>query len=260
METQEGQPVEETTTQEDSISEPEVTSEGTTTEEEGSNPVLPSDVEKFEVPEKFKGKSAEEIAKAYVELEKLKSKEVEPPSDTPEDEQTTTEPSLEELAMQEFTEMGEISEETYTSLEEAGYTREEVDDKIEYEKYKYQKALNEVTEEIGGPEVYKEVSQWVNDTLPPEEVEELGAEMARTSLKLKKLIVKALYNDYLKANNLTEPTGDVIHTNENQYVSSRGYASQVELDEDMADARYGTDRAYTKAVEEKLSRTNLDRL
>jgi len=53
--------------------------------------VLPSDEVPFEMPEKFAGKTAEEIAKSYVELEKFKASQ-EP---TPPKEEKTPTPSLE---------------------------------------------------------------------------------------------------------------------------------------------------------------------
>ncbi len=240
-----------TTIEETTIPQPEATPEEATTEEEGVDSTLPSDVETFVVPDKFKGKTAEEVAKAYVELEKMGQ-------GTQPNQATDTPPAAEEGEpkvdyAEEYRLNGSLSEESYKELEADGYTRADVDDKIEYETYKYQKRVDDITADIGGAEVYKEVSQWLEETMPEEELNTLSTEMNNTSLSIRKLIVKALYNDYRQANGDT--SGDVVHTNENQYAASKGYRGQVELDEDMNDKRYGEDRAYTKAVEEKLGRT-----
>ncbi len=246
METeQQGTTIEETT-----VPQPEATSEEVTTEEEGVDTTLPSDVDKFEVPEKFKGKSTEDIAKAYVELEKMQQKDTQQPEDT------KVPPEANPDYIQEYIDNGVLSEESYTKLEGEGYTREDIDDKIDYEKYKYNKVITEVTEDIGGVEEYRKVSEWLTDTMDPEELNTLSTDMSNTPLNVRKLIIKGLYTNYQQASGDSgDSTGDVIHTNENQYTSLKGYASQVELDEDMNDSRYGSDRAYTKAVEAKLGKT-----
>ena len=58
------------------LSQEEVTQVLAEGEPEGTQ--LPSDEPTFEMPEKMQGKSLEEVTKMYVELEKMKAKQVEP--------------------------------------------------------------------------------------------------------------------------------------------------------------------------------------
>ena len=215
---------------------------------------LPSD-DTFEIPEKFKGKSAEEIARAYVELERLKQKDTPEPqqeegqTEEPEEEEPTTNKYLEE-----FYAKGELSEESYNELLEQGYTKEDIDEALDYEKYKLEKQTKEMADVVGGVENYAAMEQWATEFYPEEERAEFVKEFTQAGKLAKQAMLRDLYNQY-QANTTG---GDVVHTNEPQRVRQGGYTSQHELQKDMSDPRYGTDRSYTKMVEEKLARSKVD--
>ena len=100
------------TTEESAVlSEGEVNTivEGAPTEEA---PTLPSDATEFTMPEKFAGKSAEEIAKSYLELEKFKgggqeSTEGAEPSE-PEEGKQEEPTTIEQAEYDEYTKAYEI--------------------------------------------------------------------------------------------------------------------------------------------------------
>lgn len=247
--------VDEKTTQEGTIPELELGPEETTTEKEGVIE-LPSDEVEFTMPEKFAGKTAEEIAKSYIELEKFKggTPEVEtPPKETPTPEVEAGDPYIEE-----FLNTGELSEESYAALEAEGNTRADIDDRMEFEGYKSKKAVDELVEVIGGIENFTAMDEWAKETFKPEQMESYSKELAGASKFAKQAILKDLYGQYNAAQNGETPTADVVHTNERQTTTVKGYKSQHELQADMSDKRYGNDRSYTMAVEEKLAKSKID--
>lgn len=220
--------------------------------EEKADTTLPSDEDEFTMPEKFKGKTAEEIAKSYIELEKLKNST----KDTKEPEEETTPKEGEEDSegdkyIQEFLETGKLSEESYKELEAKGIPKEEIDDRLDYERYKIQKKINDVVSVIGGIEEYNAMEAWAVDNKTEEERQAFVVEFQAAGPMAQKALLKDLYSQYKGG----EAGGDMVHTNEPQAIKKPGYTSQHELQKDMADPRYGVDRSYTKAVEEKLARS-----
>ena len=134
-------------------------------EEPQSDVSLPSESD-FEMPDKFKGKSAEEIARAYAELEKMKAQpdEEAPEEDKPTEESDDSEyinPILEEGRpegsqdvpadqfvefVNEFDKNGQLSEDSYQKLQELGYSKEFVNEKIDYIQYKRERDVESILE------------------------------------------------------------------------------------------------------------------
>ena len=213
---------------------------------------LPSDTEQFTMPEKFKGKSAEEIARSYAELEKFKGN-----GDVAEDEPEAVEEAPKpNVYLEEFKTTGELSQASYEALIAQGATRETIDEALDYEKYKQDKATREMADVVGGIENYSAMEQWTVEQFSPEDRQAFVNEFAQAGTLGRKALLKDMYSQF------TAHTtgGDVIHTNTPQGTGAKGYTSQHELQKDMADKRYGNDRSYTKAVEMKLAKSNLDRI
>lgn len=219
--------------------------------EEVVDNTLPSDKAEFEMPEKFAGKSAEDIAKAYTELERLKAA---PVVETPAGDPAPVDEGVDYV--KEFLASGELSEESYTALEAEGIDRKTVDDRLEYEAYKSKKSVDELVEVIGGIDEFTAMDEWSKEAFTPEVLANYSEELAKASKFGKQAILKDVYSQYTAAKGTeTAPTGDVVHTNEGQGIATKGYTSQHELQADMADRRYGTDRSYTAAVEAKLAKS-----
>jgi len=225
---------------------------------------LPSDVEPFEIPEKFKGKSAEEIAKAYIELEKMKAKQTEE-VETEEggDEVSDEGPKEEELTKDQkeqyrkyeesYEKNGSLSEEEYAELAEAGYTKEQVDEEISYRNWKKEKALNDVLGPLGGgTEKFKEVSDWARQNKTQEELTEFNKALASSSKLAQQALLKTLYAEYEQGTSNSEP----LHTNAPQKSTTKGYATESEFFADLNNPAYKSDPSYNKKVQEKLERSN----
>jgi len=188
---------------------------------------LPSDTEEFVMPDKFQGKSAEDIARSYIELEKHRGTQEGVPPVTPEDGSEAP------------------------KLEEKGVSKEKIDDALEYEKYKQDKATKEMADVVGGIEKYSAMEKWAVGNYSEEDRTAFVKEFQGSGKLAREALLRDLYANYTKANE----GADVIHTNEGQYTPKKGYASEHEFQQDLADRRYGTDRSYTKMVEAKMAKT-----
>ena len=255
------------TTEESAVlSEGEVNTivEGAPTEEA---PTLPSDATEFTMPEKFAGKSAEEIAKSYLELEKFKgggqeSTEGEVPSE-PEEGGEVTEIQQEQYDRyaQSLDDNGELSAEEYAELAKAGYDKATVDAEIaarneekEFQKYKADKALNDVLEPLGGgADKFKEVATWANETKTPEEVKAFNDALASSPKIAQQALLKGLYAEYDSSG--TPDT--ILHTNTPQSLPSKGYKTQEEFFKDIGSEEYQNNPAYRAAVEAKMAKSNI---
>lgn len=240
------------------LTEEEVAStiEGQPLQEEPTT-TLPSDSEAFVVPDKFKGKSAEEIAKAYVELEKMKGgdsiSQPEPATKEAEDGGNEgTKLKLDDYYVS-FMEKGELTPEQYTELEKAGMTKETVDEQMDFYQYKVEKAQREVlgdtTIDTFNAAALKAREAWGDDV-----AEEWNTTLANAPLGVQKVMVSNLVSQFSNAEAPSQDT--VLHTNTPQYSKQNGYANRSELLKDMQDQRYDSDKSYNKAVQEKLARSD----
>jgi len=244
----------------------EVVSEETQTEEVG----LPSDEVEFEVPEKFKGKSAEDIIKSYQELEKLHAKkggeeevsQEEKPEDKPEGEETSKEEvsqlSTEELSTfeQSYKENGGLTEEDYAALEKKGFSKEQIDEEISYREYKEEKAINQVIEPLGGgKEKLQEVVKWAGENKTPEEVQAFNSALASAPLVAQQAMLKGLYAEYDTSGSSTT---EVYHSGSGTKGPSKGYATEADFMKDLDHPAYKTDKSFVKKVETKLGISNTD--
>jgi hypothetical protein len=250
----------------DVVDTPTTTTEGTTPEVEATEEVkLPSDQEEFVVPEKFEGKSLEDVIKSYQELEKLKGGDEVSEEKSPEEVKPTE--GGEEEQYQKYAESldknGELSAEEYAELEKAGYDKATVDAEIqrradlkEFEEYKKEKALNEVLEPLGGgTEKFKEVAEWFAKTNSPEEVKEFNETLASVPKLAQQALLKELYSKYSDASEGGEVT---LHTNTPQTTPTKGYASESDFFKDISSPDYRTHKSFAKAVEAKLAKTNTE--
>ena len=215
---------------------------------------LPSDTADFSMPSKFEGKSAEEIARAYVELEKYKnskqSEETPPPTEETPPPANEVQPYIERVLKGE-----ELTEEDYTTLQEkTNMSKEQIDEQLEYIKYKSEKEQNKLLESVGGKDKFNSAVAWAREVYTQDEIKAYNEALAEATPEVQKVIIKGLINQYDMATKV--PTERVLHSNTAPTPPGKGYKSQHELMKDMSDPRYGSDRSYTKMVEKKMSITD----
>lgn len=240
---------------------PVVPEEGTIVAEETPEVILPSDETPFEMPEKFAGKTAEEIAKSYMELESLRNKPEDPkPEDTPneepnQDDATTTQDLIEEYA----TRGTELTEEDYQTLEEKGYSRKQVDIyKAGIEAQAQQEALATLEKAGTTAEEAAKAAEWARDNWSPERVAQFN-EAIDGATEVVQIQMLQMLNDSYRSGNVPS-LDDNIHAQTNPAPRVEGYESQEQMIADMQDPRYKPgfyqDKAYVAAVKAKAAKSN----
>lgn len=247
-----------------------------TTEAEQS---LPSD-DNFEMPDKFKGKSAEEIARAYAELEKMKAQKQDEQPQTEDDNTQTGDdseyvnPMLEEGRpegskdvpvdqfagfVDEYDANGQLSQDSYAKLEELGYSKEFVDEKIDYINYKRDKDVETILKPHGGAEEFKKVSAWAAENFSEEQLNNINMQLATGNRQTQDAVLSSLFMGYKQSVKTDTPQDVTLHTNQPQATRTEGYATKSDYLKDAKDPRYEKDAGYRKLVEQKMLKTDMSK-
>ena len=208
------------------------------------------------LPEKFK--TPEDMAKAYAELEKAKSK-----GEAPDDKDTdaTAEKAVDEAGLdmdalsKEYSESGELSKESLEALSKVGITEDMVQSYITGQEAQAAAAQKELLEPIGGDiEAYNKLTAWAGDNLSDAEVDEFNSVLATGNPSAVKMAIRDLSAKYEGVNG-TEP-GRQLSGKPNTS-GSAVYESTADLMKDMSNPEYGKNPAFRAKVEAKLGRSNI---
>jgi uncharacterized protein Smg (DUF494 family) len=249
------------------------TIESTQTSEGTPEVTLPSDEEKFEMPEKFQGKSADEIAKAYLELEKMKSKqddttkETESEGDTKEDDpkkekEDDTHETVETL-IEKYVDRGtDLTDDDYADLEAKGYSRKQVD--IYKAGVMAQRAAEaQATIEKAGTtqDELTNAATWARENWSEDRINQFNDTISKADEGTQIQMIQMLTETFKASGTKTSDDGDPIHSGNKPAAQNKGYSSMEEMVADMRDPRYDQssfsyDPAYYKAVRDKAGRSN----
>lgn len=188
------------------------------------------------LPEKFK--SAEDMAKAYFELEKKQSGKLD-----------TIEPAPKvnfDSYAQEFSEKGELSEDSFAALEKSGVSRQMVQQYIDGAKAIAEQQVNQIVSEVGGKETYSKMLQWAASSLPPEEIKAFNTAVSSGDTYQRMLAVKGLYAQF-SGNNPNLLSGRASGAS-----SAQPFENWAQVKVAMSDRRYETDPAYRDSVAARL--------
>jgi hypothetical protein len=204
------------------------------------------------LPEKFK--SAEDMAKAYSELEKkLGSKE------EPEQEDTVDQPDdiPSEIDFDrfnsEYNEAGQLSEESYADLEKQGLPRELVDDYIRGQEALKSAMTQTAYDSVGGEDQYKSMIAWAGENLSEAQVDAFNEQINSGDQAKMTLAIQGLNAQYRSAEG-SEPK---LVQGDTATPAGGVFNSSAELTQAMRDPRYKTDPAYRKMVADKLNRSKI---
>jgi hypothetical protein len=209
------------------------------------------------LPEKFK--SPEDLAKAYSELESKLGKPTQQNTEQPADQQQVQEElqskglDLNEFS-QEFAQQGDLSEESYTKLEKAGYPRDIVDQYIEGQKARASLYESEVKSVAGGDQGFSEMVDWAKSNLSPKEIATYNAAIDSGNPEMAKLAVAGVYQKFSAARP-TEPK--LFSGSTSQATVGEAYESVAQLTKDMATPEYKSDPAFRAKVQAKLARSSI---
>ena len=215
-----------------------------------------------------KYKSAEDLEKAYVELQKklgedgkeenkaeAEQEEVLPEEPKESTEEPTQTAQIITSASEEFEESGTLSQDTITKLSEMDskdlvetYMRLQADSQIEELN---DASINEIKDSAGGADAYQRIVSWASENLDEQSINAFDELVGSGSVNAIKLAVSGLKSQYDAANGYegTMVTGKAPTQNKDVF------RSQAELVEAMSDRRYDKDPAYRQDVIAKLERS-----
>ena len=214
---------------------------------------IPSSSERPEwLPEKFS--SAEDMAKAYAELENKQSSGSEEEAETSEsvEETSTDTPNIVSIANDEYMESGQLSQDTYNQLGEMGISKEMVDSYIAGQEAIMDKQSNDIFNEIGGKSEYEAMSEWAGQNLDDADLEAYNQTVESGTIDQAKFAVRALYQQYKGGNPVTPMQGS---TNGSAVAP---FTSRAQVTQAMRSKQYQTDAGYRQEVQQRLAVSNLD--
>ena len=218
-----------------------------------------------------KYKDAQELEKAYMELqsklgEQGKEETASAEEETPEEPKLSTGASLITEAQKEYYDNGnKLSEETMAKFSEMS-SADLLQAYIEINANNPQQAeeaqaaditeaqISDIKKSAGGDQVYANVVNWAKDNLDQSQVNAFDEVVNTGSVAAIKLAVAGLKAQYDNANGVE---GRMV-TGKAPVNSGDIYRSQAELVAAMNDPRYDRDPAYRQDVVEKLDRSNLE--
>ena len=207
------------------------------------------------LPEKFK--SPEDMAKAYSELEQKLSA---PQEEYSEDAEEQAREDLNDAGVdydalsQEFWENGDLSDESYQLLEQAGIPRHIVDSYIDSQMNMAETQRNSIMNEVGGEEGYSQLTAWAADNLDQSEIDYFNQIMDTNDFNAIKMAVRAVAARRDAAEGV-EPSRNLSGGLNGG--SGGVYESVSQLMTDMQSKEYETDPAFRAQVEAKLARSNI---
>ena len=225
-----------------------------------------------------KFKSVEDLAASYKELEGKLGQVSEEDQATEETEEQTEEEFnaeeyygdglasvLEEVGIdaqditQRFTDTGEISEDDYSKLGEAGFSKQVVDTYLdglrgvgEGDEIPTQQIQN-IKDSVGGDQAYEQMADWCQQNLSEQEIKAFDKITETADAPVIQLAVEGLYTRYQNAMGV-EP--DLV-TGRPAASGPNPYRSTAEVVAAMSDKRYGKDVSYTEDVQNRLASSDV---
>lgn len=234
-----------------------------------------------------KYKDAQELEKAYIELQK-KMGEGQPQAEEPQQEEATDDETsgyLEDGSVDYETvsedygenlssifqdngidpyemgnfydENGGLADEHYAQLEKAGFNREVVDQFLGQQNEAVdlsQDQVNTIKESVGGEETYQEMISWAANNLSEDYIQGFDSLVESGNGPAIQMAVAGL-QQLFEANMGKDGT---MLQGKAPTQGGSVFRSQAELVQAMADPRYDNDPAYRQDVIEKLERSNVD--
>ncbi|MDE3021857.1 MAG: capsid assembly protein [Pseudomonadota bacterium] len=216
-------------------------------------------------PEKILGKfdTAEDLAKAYTELEKKLGAQSAPETPavppTEPDAQPAADPQVPAGVdlpkfQQEFAEKGELTPESYEELAKSGISKEVVDQYIEGQKALQAQAYNAAFALVGGEANYRAMMAWAATGMTKAEQASFNAAVGQQDQNIAHLAIKGLEAKYVAANG-RQPANFLTGGASTSGAGNGGFASTAQVTAAISDPRYRTDSAYRREVEAKIAAT-----
>ena len=204
-----------------------------------------------------KYKSAEDLEKAYLELQsKLGKGETTNETSEETSEDTPSEPAGEVSeesylkAYQEWQENGSLSEKTIQGFVDAGIPRNYVQQFVDGANAQIELVVMRVAERLGGQDKIEQLSNWAADHLSDAEIEAYN-DMIDTGDVDKMVTAYASIEARMEGKTQKRFISPEVGGDN----SNGGFESKAEMVQAMNDPRYRKDPAYRAQVERRLART-----
>ena len=201
------------------------------------------------LPEKFN--SAEDLAKAYSELEKKFSK----PEGKPAPEDATEAPSGLDLSpyAEEYANNGELSEESIQKLVASGIPENVLSTYIDGVRALEEAQTNSVYNMVGGQQSYETMLEWASENMTEGEIDAFNSIVENGDMNSISMAVRGLEARYVQINGRPSK----LVQGEVSGPSTSAFRSVAEVTAAMRDPRYTKDPAYRREVEERLRNANI---
>ena len=219
------------------------------------------------VPDKFKDPETGEVDVAavlasYSELERKLSGDAQPeevelsaeeqaegePEPEPEPE-AEAQPSSIERFSEEFFETGELTDDSFETLEGLGYPRDLVEAFIAGQQSLVSGEQDRLYSEVGGPEAYANMSEWASHNMTDQAKEAYNSAVQSGDYEQASLAVRGLRDTYIRSEG-SQP--NLVSGRSSATPSLTPFRSTAELVSAMGDPRYSKDPAYRDDVEARL--------
>lgn len=161
---------------------------------------------------------------------------------------------------QEFMDNGELSDESYTKLQQV-LPKQVVDSYIAGQKALADKTVTELVGVVGGQEAFEEMTKWAAENLSQEEIQYFNKAVKSNDMTQAKWAISGLQSRYQsttgKTPGQTVQKPDLVQGQSASQGTVSGYQSKAEMVKDMQDTRYASDPAFRQQVENKLARTTV---
>lgn len=197
-----------------------------------------------------KYKTAEDLERGYLELQ-TKFSEQNPPSQEPEQQQQSEQPSsvgdrLAE-AFEAYTNEKQFNAEAFEDVSKEELIKAFFDNS-EASPDLSETQINNVVNRVGGREQYDQMLRWAATALPPEDIKQFDQIVDSANVTQINMAVDAIAKRYFDANG---QDGNTLTGR--QAINNQSYRSQQELIRDMNDPKYENDPAYRNDVMNKLA-------
>ena len=217
-----------------------------------------------------KYKDAQELEKAYVELQKKLGEKEEDTEQASAEEKSEEKPQLSDNASlitsasdEYYANGNKLSDETMAKFSSLS-TQDLIKAYMEVQKTQPQQPvqqaeitqdqINQIKNSAGGEAAYANIVNWAKSNLPKESVDAFDEVVSTGSVQAIQLAVAGLKTEYNNANGIE---GKMVT---GKPAPNKGdiFRSQAELVRAMSDPRYDNDPAYRQDIVEKLDRSDLE--
>ncbi len=153
---------------------------------------------------------------------------------------------------QEYNETGQLSQDAYLALQEAGIEPQMVDTWIAGQEAIADQQIDSIYNMVGGEQVYNQMLEWAGDNLQPWEMDAFNNQIesldANSMFAVQGLMAR-MQND--------EGSPPMLYQGEPSQYSAPKYDSLAQLTSAMSDPRYASDPAYRREVTSRLNNSEL---